>query len=636
MLRLFTILLFFFIVKIAVSASTEIDSLQNELQNANLPASRLPILIEIAEIQASEGRKEAVHTSEQIFNLADSLNLEPEKAKALYLEGVAWRIRGDNSKSSEFLMQSLELYQKQNKPLETAEVLRCIGETYRAASNLDNANTYLNLALQIFKEHNDTAGMAKTYNRLAAVKLEEFYHIDKYQITDVTKTRDPRVLSINNLAPRERLQYDSVFYYANLSNDFAKKLKFTSLITSTNIIIGSLYTHSNQLDSAFEILKREHDNLEITHELMDLPLILFNLSGVCYKQKRFEDALNYSMEGFKSAVESEIAALIILNANAVSDSYFALGNFREAYNFLKITYEYRTEYYATDLDLKLKNMQYDYEIKQKESELANRKNTQLFQFIAFFVIVLVISIFTYLLIRKNKRLRLTNSEKDKFFSIIAHDLKSPFAGFLGLTEMMSDNIYSFTMPEVQEISNAMKKSASNLFALLVNLLEWSRMKRGITEFEPVANNLFLLVNLNLDIQSEVAKNKEIELVNKVPEELMVKADLAMLNTILRNLISNSIKFTRRGGNVTIGANTKPNESYVEIYVKDNGTGMKPDMINQLFKIESKVSQPGTEGEPSTGLGLFICYEFIKKHGGNIRVESQYGLGSTFYFTLKKS
>jgi PAS domain S-box-containing protein len=239
----------------------------------------------------------------------------------------------------------------------------------------------------------------------------------------------------------------------------------------------------------------------------------------------------------------------------------------------------------------------------------------------------------------NKELQELNATKDKFFSIIAHDLRSPFSGFLGLTKMMSEEMESLSMREMQEFSKNMQDSAVNLFALLENLLQWSRMQRCVTQFNPEMCMLTYLVKQNIDIVNEFAKQKNIQLLYNIPDNFQLTADIPMLNTVLRNLISNAIKFTRKGGLIEIGAmiqpseGLKPSEGSDVIYIKDSGIGMNEEIINKLFKIDQKVSRPGTEGESSTGLGLLLCKEFIEKHGGKIWVESEEGKGSTFYFSL---
>ncbi len=178
----------------------------------------------------------------------------------------------------------------------------------------------------------------------------------------------------------------------------------------------------------------------------------------------------------------------------------------------------------------------------------------------------------------------------------------------------------------------MRNSATNLFRLLENLLEWSRLQRGITSFKPES---FLLMPMISEIMFSVidtANKKKIKIKYAIPDDLEVLADEYMLESAIRNLATNAVKFTPKGGNVTIAAKTVPNNS-VEISVKDTGIGMSREMIDDLFKSDVNTSRRGTENEPSTGLGLLICKDFIEKHGGRLWVESEEGKGSTFYFSI---
>lgn len=244
--------------------------------------------------------------------------------------------------------------------------------------------------------------------------------------------------------------------------------------------------------------------------------------------------------------------------------------------------------------------------------------------------------------KKNLELNELSQTKDKFFSIIAHDLKSPLAGFLGLTKIIAEDYRNLNMSEIQDFSKKMQESAANLYKLLENLLEWSRMQRGMINYNPDICILHYIVNHNIDLINESAGQKDIQLINKVKPDIKVKADIPMLNTIFRNLISNAVKFTPRGGTVEIGViNNKAecsnlSEGFLELYIKDSGIGISSEIIDKLFKIDHKISRPGTEGEPSTGLGLLLCKDFVEIHGGKIWVESEEDKGSTFYFTLSKT
>jgi len=232
----------------------------------------------------------------------------------------------------------------------------------------------------------------------------------------------------------------------------------------------------------------------------------------------------------------------------------------------------------------------------------------------------------------NEQLIQANSEKDKFFSIIAHDLRSPFNAFLGFTQMLVEELDTMTLKEIQKIAVSMRNSATNLFRLLENLLEWSRIRRGITPYEPEPVLLASAITEAIRSVADSATKKGIEVMCNIPADLEVFVDKYMLASTVRNLASNALKFTKSGGKITITTNPAINGS-VEVSVKDTGIGMNNDILSNLFRLDVQTNRKGTDGEPSSGLGLIICKEFVEKHGGKLRVESQEGYGSVFYFTL---
>jgi len=178
----------------------------------------------------------------------------------------------------------------------------------------------------------------------------------------------------------------------------------------------------------------------------------------------------------------------------------------------------------------------------------------------------------------------------------------------------------------------MRNSATNLFQLLENLLEWSRSQRGLIKFEPETFSLKPMTVESMHILMDTAHKKGVGFSFNIPDDVEVYADEYMLASILRNLVFNAVKFSLKGGTVTIAAKTVPGNS-VEISVSDTGIGMSSTMVEDLFRLDVQTNRKGTDGEPSTGLGLLLCKDFIEKHGGKIWVESEEGKGSTFRFTL---
>jgi PAS domain S-box-containing protein len=231
-------------------------------------------------------------------------------------------------------------------------------------------------------------------------------------------------------------------------------------------------------------------------------------------------------------------------------------------------------------------------------------------------------------------LKLLNATKDKFFSIIAHDLRSPFQTLLGFSELLASQIETLTKEEIISFSNGLNNNLLNVYGLLDNLLHWSLMQRGIVEYKPGNLNLYEIVNKMIGISNPVAKKKNISISNNVDTGIVVYADTDMILSIIQNLITNAIKFTPAEGSISISSIEKG--SCVEVSVQDTGVGIKTENISDLFNFNSIITTNGTSGEKGTGLGLPLCKEFVEKHGGKIWAVSEVGKGSKFTFTLLKS
>ena len=239
-------------------------------------------------------------------------------------------------------------------------------------------------------------------------------------------------------------------------------------------------------------------------------------------------------------------------------------------------------------------------------------------------------------LRENEvELKELNESKDKFFSIIAHDLKSPFNSMLGFSKLLVENFDEFDTEKKKKFIGIIDDELENTFNLIENLLLWSRSQKGVINFNPEKLNLYLISEEAKELLKQSAKNKRIKLKNKVPENIFVDADKDMVSMIFRNLISNAIKFTPDNGEISINAKltSYDNAQYAEITIKDNGIGIPKKMQPHLFSIGKITSTKGTKNEKGTGLGLILCKEFVEKHGGEIWVVSDVDKGSEFKFTI---
>lgn len=231
----------------------------------------------------------------------------------------------------------------------------------------------------------------------------------------------------------------------------------------------------------------------------------------------------------------------------------------------------------------------------------------------------------------NQKLKKSLEEKDMFYSIIAHDLKSPLASLMTGTKIIAQNFSNLKLADIQSLAKNLEQTSSNLYRLLVNLLNWSQMQQGAMVFVPEQLNLKNIVNSSISVLKEYALSKEIGINIEIPQEIEVCADNNMIQSVFRNLVSNAIKYSPRGESILVKA-TKQN-GVTTIVVSDNGIGMSNEILDGLFKINPTHGRAGTEGELSTGLGLVLCKEFINRHNGRIYAQSEVNRGSSFIIEL---
>ncbi len=370
------------------------------------------------------------------------------------------------------------------------------------------------------------------------------------------------------------------------------------------------------------------------------------------ERKLAEETLRESEENFRSMFENNSAAMIIAEPDTtvsmVNDEFCKLSGYSKqevigtswtAHIPPKDRKRLKEYNHGRSINVNDVPDKYEFTIYNKKGEirhaimsvtlLRNRKT------LASFIDINERKLAEAKIKKSNEQLIKLNAEKDKFFSIIAHDLRSPFNGLLNLTALMSDSTENFSPDEFVEYSKSLNEAANNLYKLLENLLEWAQVQKGSINFAPCDTDLSKIVSQSIDTIYQRALQKSLEIINEIDNTQKVYIDEKMISTVFRNLLSNAVKFTRTNGKIFIKSN-RSNNGTIEVSVEDNGVGMDEKDMIRLFKIEEKVSSVGTEGEPSTGLGLLLCKEFIEMHGGKIWVESKEGKGSKFMFTLRKS
>jgi len=224
-----------------------------------------------------------------------------------------------------------------------------------------------------------------------------------------------------------------------------------------------------------------------------------------------------------------------------------------------------------------------------------------------------------------------NATKDRFFSILAHDLKNPFSSLYSLSELVVENYVHMEEEEKLTTLRKINQSSELIYNLLENLLTWSRSQRGDIDYSPEVFSLSTLIEVNINLHRIAAEKKGLKLVSEVAADMKVRADREMINTVIRNLVNNAVKYSHPGGSIEV--KVANHSDFTELCVRDEGTGISKENIEKIFRIDTKFKTPGTEGEKGTGLGLILCRDFVEKNGGRIWCESKEGSGSAFYFTI---
>lgn len=538
------------------------------------------------------------------------------------------------SRSKEAIAAYLEgLKLSKNDPDYSAELLANIGLVHDEMDNFDQAITYFRKALSINQSIQDPVSMAIDYDYIGASyarqEMPDSAVVNYHKALNLFKKtgKDDRyAVSLSNIAsvfPHYPDSLNKAIQYFNMAWIKFQELGWLHYEADVQQGIGKVLTQQGKYDEAIAAFNRSR---EVAKK--------YNRELLVWKQLYLALSEAYEKKGdYKRALENHILY------SQYTDSVTQKSKFEQIANLEK---QYETE--------KKENENNKLQARNELMHVQLIKNKQLIilGFIIAFLLLLVLFIIsrkylekiklTRLLEDKNQQiekseneLRLLNAAKNKFFSILAHDLKNPFHTVMGFSYLLSNDYEGFTDSERHKIAVDINKSANNIFKLLENLLEWSKTQTGNQTFNPIEIELKNIIDNTLSVMNALAEQKNIRLIVNCSDEIKTYSDPRMTETILRNLISNAIKFTPQGGQVEIVAEQK--EGQVEVKVSDTGVGIPREEIDHLFQIDSKSKRKGTNNEEGSGLGLILCREFVSMNKGKLWAESTPGKGSTFCFTI---
>ena len=632
---------FLFIIFSNIKLYSNIDSLEKILFNSKNDSNKVNLLNDLSILYKDINADKGLKYGHDAFELATSLDYKKGMGYAYKNIGMNyWRI-GTYDLALDKYFKALSTFEAISDTQGLAITNNYIGLIYFARSQYEKAINYLNKSISMNTIVKNNLEIARSRYNLGLVYTE-------------------------------LKMYDLSLSYLHNSLNTCLHVNDSNLIASNYCFIGYNYILLEKYDSSYYYLKKSLKIFTDLNSLNNIAMVNNYISLYYNRIGNFNKSLFHSKTAYELGDQIGNKFMKMEALGLMTESYKGMKDYKNAFEVFSknrdLLDSLRNE--ENVRSIARKETQYEYEKKINELEVKQKNElyqNQLLTIVLFIasLVVLAIAIIIYVFYKSTKKsnkileeknyeilkqkeelsvlnLKLidSNNEKDKFFSIIANDLKIPFSNFLEQTKIMVEEIFELSMRQVQQFSKNMQITANELYKLLENLLEWSSIKRGIVQFNPEIILLADIVKNNLDFLKDIVLQKEIFIDNQVTDNLQVKADLQMLNNIIRNLLSNAIKYTHRSGKIEIGVEynsnlTKEYEQFTIFYVKDNGIGMTSEILNNLFMIDKKNSRPGTEGELSSGLGLILCDEFVMKHNGKILIESQENEGSKFYVLLPK-
>lgn len=581
----------------------------------------------VAESQKNHSKDTILQMAENALKIASQIDYKFGEAKALHSLAIINYLSADYSKSLYFLQLEIEIYNQNNsfgnKSL-LGEAIRTTGEVFRADKEYIKALEHFIKAEKIFLESNSNLGLSKTYNRYAATIQEMTAFSD-----------DPRIIE-----------------YLDKSDKIAKEHNYREVIANNLNLYATHYSKYGSQEEAINLFKSTLAYFDEDGTYSEKSNVLRNIANTYKRNGNIDSALVYGRLSYEEAIKQNVYVhmfnsswvMYFLYFDEIKNNDSAIFYLNEALTFQKLVFD------AENLMNKL-HVQYKYETDLKDKQIEAQAEINFYQFLIFagIIIILIFAlIFYYYKVRiersANKIITLqkeelynTNTSKDKLFSIIAHDLKNPIGAFKSLAGIMNDDYISFTDDERVEYIKMMKESADSLYNLLENLLTWSRNQRGSIPNNPENINLNLIVDKTVDLLSLQANEKKIVIIKEIQENVTIFTDVNQFNIILRNLISNSIKFSNPNSEIILIANDAKidNFDYVHLKIMDFGVGMDERKVNTLFSVAENQSTRGTNGEKGTGLGMLLINDFVINNNGKIMIESELGKGTTVHLYFPK-
>lgn len=613
-LKFFSLLLCLLIpYTILIASESRIDSLQRVLKNSKLTVSEKILSYELlgGEFENIYQAANAANAYQQAVRLCRETETKADRLSVLLFRyAVMASYAGDYNNAISALDETLLQTEQHPNDILRARALMQMGLVYFFQKKWDEALYFYQQALKAAEKLDNKEGISIAYNNIANIyqkrqqpKQASDYYNKALKIQRELADSTSMCNCLMNIASNylEQNQLKEVSAPLNEALDIALKIGDNEIIALCSMHLGALYSKTGELDKAAEMLKQGEE--------------LALKSG--YEQVRLE----------------------ILHT--ASNVYFEWGEYKQAYEYLKKSEALGDTLMNQQMLEKTQEFEIQYRSKENESELALQKQElktlhQQQTFLAVILLLLTLLVISLIINRKrnrlqNRKLKDLNETKDKLFSIISHDLKSPAIAQKVAIDAMIQRAEHYDA-ETMGMLTAFNNAAESQLSLLQNLLNWANMQTGKMTYTPMTFNLSETIAKTVELYVVSATNKGLQIVSDIPESCMVHADRQMINTVVRNLLNNAVKFSKP--NEVIRVTVTCHDSYAQVSIIDRGTGMSKQQIDELLLDGKNTSKDGTHGEKGSGLGLIICRELLEKNNSRLEIESEENKGTTFSFKLQ--
>ncbi len=614
-----------------ITATTQLDyAIQISDMKAEAKAMKVLGLLHLLRTHDYE---KAMDFFVQSLVIEDSLNLKTQQILSYVGIAKVFEVVGDYYKSAQFLNQALKINESLRDINILAMILNNLGKVNASMGKVEEGFENYEQVLEYKDEINQTAVAEALFNLGHLYTQQGKYpealssHKAALAITRSTKDKRTEALSLNDIGEVYRLMNNEEKSLANhiVALEIRQALNDKQGMAESHNSIGMLYYKQKNTDKAIENI-----------------LLALNYGRESQAQEQIFKSYDLLSQLYKELEDYK-------NALAYKELSLAINEFIQNEKQERELLETQNRYVLGKKENQIEKLEVLRADREKEIEAQKKFKNLLIVLITLSLVIGLLILFLYLLKRKsnlilraskdevqrqNLKLQELNNTKDKFFSIISHDLKGPLNSLTSFSRLLIDHTDNMTKADIQMLATDLDKSVKNLFALLENLLEWARSQTGTIDFTPEIFDLGGILEMNKNLFESQSKSKQIIIVSENNQECLVNGHKHSMNTVVRNLISNAIKFTNPGGIITLDIQTK--NTQVMVSVTDTGVGMSKEVITQLFRLDKKYSSKGTANEKGTGLGLILCKEFIENNGGQISVESEPGKGSKFTISFPQT